>query len=373
MTVFFLDPGIQTFSGHHTNTVFSLSQELRRRGQDVRVVGHRHLAPNVVEALGAEPFFSLGTYEVTSTDPICGPLETLIDGAVMIMGDLRRLNPVPGDVMVWPTARPHHIVAMGNLLRSWPSPVLSVFTAGFRCAEPESAYWRFACRRLPPAAPVVLAATADLMAGDYADVVGRPFVTAPNPHEGRFRDRSGADPVVIGVLGHQRPAKGTQLLPQVIRWTRGNARWLVHDSGTDAGPILDDLETLPNVRVVRSKTTDWQGLLDSCDALLMPYSRTEYERMHSGLVAEAIACGLPFVIPDAPALVEQASEAGCVAYDGDGAEAVTDAVETLLQHFKPLAWAARSEAARYAERNGPGRWVDWLMQRAADAGLPGCA
>ena len=175
--------------------------------------------------------------------------------------------------------------------------------------------------------------------------------------------------MVVGVLGHQRPSKGTQLLPEVVCRTRGNVRWLVHDSGTDATAILDELETLPNVRVLRSQTLDWQNLLDECDAILMPYNRAEYDRMHSGLVAEAIASGLPIVIPDTPALMDQSKGTGRIAYEGDGAEAVAAAVETLLQHFKPLATAAYYEAACYAACNGPERWVDWLLHHAAEAGL----
>lgn len=368
MTVIFLDPGIRTFSGHHTNTVLSLSDALRRRGQEVRVMGHRKLAPAVAEAMGAEPLFALGTYEVTSTDPLCWPLETMVDGAALVADDLSRLNPAPGDVLVWPTTRPSHILAMGNALRSWPSPLLTVFTAGLPCVQPEDVFWRFACRRLPPDARVAFAATAAMMAADYAQVVGRPFHVAPNAHQGRARRRGGAGAPVIGVLGHQRPSKGIQRVPEVVRRTQADVRWLVHDSGSESAAILAELEAMPNVQVLRLQAPDWQGLLDACDAVLLPYDRGEYDRMHSGLVAEALACGLPMVIPDTPALVDQAKGGGCVAYEGDSPEAIASAVDTLARHFTPLALTAFVEAAAYAAANGPERWADWLLGLAAEAG-----
>jgi glycosyltransferase involved in cell wall biosynthesis len=370
MTVIFLDPGIRGLSGHHAHTVRALSQAVRERGPAVRILGHRALAPDVAEALGAEPLFSLSTYAVTSHDPVCWALETLVDGAALIADDLRRLEPAPGDVLVWPTARPHHIAAAARAMQAWPSPLFTVFTAGLPCVAPEDLYWRFACRRLPPDAPVVLAATADMMAEDYARAVGRPFQSAPFFHEGRARDRSGADPVVVGLLGHQRPSKGIHRLPAIIRRTQaGNVRWLVHDSGSDAEATLVELETLPNVQVLRGPVADWLGLLDRCDALLLPYDRGEYDRMHSGLLGEGIASGMPVVIPDTPGLLSQSEVAGRVVYKGDAPETVAAAVDALAQHFGELAKAAYRSAGHYAARNGPGRWAGWLLAQAEAAGF----
>lgn len=370
MAVLFLDPGIRTFGGHHSNTVLSLHGALRRRGVPVRVLGHRALVPAVAEAMDAEPLFSLGTYEVTSTDPVCWPLETMIDGAALITEDLSRLAPAPGDILVWPTARPSHILAVGNALRGWPSPLFTVFTAGLPCVQPENVFWRFACRRLPADARVAFAATAEMMAADYAQMVGRPFQVAPNTHEGRPRRRGGSGgPPVIGVLGHQRPSKGIRRVPEVVRRTRAEVRWLVHDSGGESAAVLAELEAMPNVQVLRLQAADWQALLDACDAVLLPYDRREYDRMHSGLVAEALACGLPMVIPDTPALLDQAKGGGGVAYEGDEPDAIAAAVDTLVQHFAALALTASVEAVAYAAANGPERWADWLL-RAAAAGMP---
>ncbi|WP_431861105.1 glycosyltransferase [Azospirillum sp.] len=373
MTVYLLDPGMRTFGGHHANTALVMTRALRDRGEVVRVLGHRDLIPGLTAEIGAEPWFAFGTYELASTDPMCWELETVLDGGELVAADLRRFDPAPGDILVWPTARPMHVLAMSKVLSEWASPLLTVVTAGLPCGSTEAFFWRFAWRRLPQGAPVVCVTTGKTMADDYAEKSGLTFRTAPNTHEGRIRNRGGVDPaaghVVIGVLGHQHANKGTNLLPEVVRRTRGNVRWLVQDCGRDAEPILDELETLPNVRVLRRAALDWHGLLAECDALLMPYTRTTYERTHSGLVAEAIASGIPFVIPDTPALVEQASGAGCVAYEGDGVETVVHAVETLLQHYKPLAILAYHQAAHYAATNGPGNWADWLLGLAKESGV----
>lgn len=371
MTVIFLDPGIRTFSGHHTNMVLSLSTALRDRGQSVRVLGHRDLVAEVAEALGAEPTFRLGTYNVIGNDPVCWPLETMLEGAEIISADLRALRPAAGDILVWPTARPSHILATATALGSWPSPLLTVFTAALPCVEPESVYWRFARRRLPPEAHVVFTATAEMMGQDYARVVDRPFLVSPMPHMGAIRNRVGARPVVVGVLGHQRRSKGIHLLPEIVRRThRDDIRWLVQDSGTDATAILDELETLPNVRVLRVQARNWLNLLDTCDALLLPYDRAEYQRMHSGLVAEAMASGLPIVIPDTPALLSQSEGGGRVVYKGDGVDWVVPAVDALVRNFDSLAAAAFHGAPIYAARHSAGSWADWLLDLAADAGLP---
>lgn len=101
----------------------------------------------------------------------------------------------------------------------------------------------------------------------------------------------------------------------------------------------------------------------------MPSSRIVYDRMHSGLVAEAIASGLPFVIPGTPALLEQSSGAGRIAHSGDGAETAANAVETLLQHFKPLAALAYHQAGTTPRTTVQDNWADWLLDLAVEAGV----
>lgn len=366
MTIFLLDPGLRNFRGHHMNTAMALTEALHARGQAVRVIGHRTLPADQAATCRAEPVFSVATYDVLSDDPLCWPLETMLVGGRILSADLQALAPAEGDVLVWMMPTPMQVLAASACLSRWPSRLLSVFVGGLPFEGLDPVLWRYAWRRMPPRAITTFASTAEMMAQDYARLLQCPVAVVPCLHESTERDRRGAAPVVVGVVGHQRPSKGIQELPEVVRRTRAPVRWIVQDSGGEVPAILDTLEAFPNVTVVRGPVADWNALLSRCDALFMPYERARYQRMDSGLVAEAMAGAMPMVFPDTPALMAQSEGGGRIAYAGDGPDVMAAAVDALAERFDALAAVALEGAARYRLRNGPGRWADWLVNLSGE-------
>lgn len=366
MAIFLLDPGLQGPSGHHMHMVLSVRDALRARGQVVRIIGHRGLSAAHAQACQAEPLFSVGTYQMLSNDPLCGPIETALAGGPALAADLQGMNPAEGDVLVWLTASPMQLLAASICHARWPARLLNVFVGALPIHGIESAVWRFAWRRLPAGGLKTMAATARIMGEDYAKALGHPVHLMPSTHQIPLRDRRGAAPVVIGVLGHQCPRKGIRMVEEVVRRTVSPVRWIVQDGGGDVPAIIDALANFPNVEVLRGPVGDWDGLLTRCDALLLPYDRADYARMHSGLVAEALAGGMPMVHPDTPALMAQSAAGGRIAYTGDGPEVVAAAVDGLVERFDELALVALDAAAPFRSQNGPGRWADWLVHHAAE-------
>jgi len=371
VTIFLLDPGLRNLRGHHMKMVVDVREALRARGQAVRVAGHRSLPAEQAEACGAEPVFSVGTYDVLSDDAMCWPLETMLAGGRVLSADLQAFTVQDGDVMVWLMPTPAQVLAAAAWMPRWPARVLSVFVGGLPFDRYDTLLWRFAWRRVPPRAITTVAATAEMMAQDYAHTLQCPVIVIPSTHDSPVRDRRGASPPVIGVVGHQRPSKGIHVLPEVVRRTRAPVRWLVHDSGGEVPDVLDALEAFPNVEVVRGPVADWDSLLARCDALFMPYERARYERMHSGPVYEALAGGMPMIFPNTPALMAQSEEGGRAVYAGDGPDVMAAAVDALVERFDRLAAAALQGAAAYRLRNGPGRWADWLIHHAETTLGPG--
>lgn len=371
VTIYLLDPGLRHMSGHHMHMVLSLKAALAARGQSVRVLGHRGMSADHVESCQAEAVFSVGTYEALSDDPLCGPFETLLAGGPALAADLRDVSPVDGDVLVWLTANPTQVLATSLCLPRWPTRVLTLFVGALPIIGLDAVAWRFAWRRMPGGALKSVAATARMMGQAYVDALNHPVILCPSTHESPVRDRRGAAPVVIGVLGHQRPGKGIQHIEEVVRRAGPEVRWIVQDGGHDAPGVINALSAFANVETLRGPVVDWNGLLSRCDALLMPYDRAPYHGMHSGLVAEALSGGMPMVFPDTPALMEQSEGGGRVAYSGDGPDAMVAAVRDLVERFDENASIALAQSALYRTRNGPERWADWLLQHAAKSLSPG--
>ena len=353
MTVFICDPGLETYRGHHAAVSGGLAAALRARGHDVRLLGYARGMPEVLKAVGAEPFFDWYAYERASDDPLCGWLETLLIGGGPVAADLERLRLKPADAVIWPSMTTPQLLASAGL----PCPVIGV--AGYTCHPgPEACAWRFAARRAPG---VQYAATAELHAAVYREALDAEVTVIANPHGGPLRKRVRGAAVVLGVLGHQRPAKGFDLIPDVMRHVGGGARWLVHDSGRDMPEVHDELAAL-GVETNRGEVGDFGALLDRCDALVLPYDRRAYADVHSGLVAEAMACGMPIVVPAGTALEAQArGYGGLVAYQEDE---VACGVRRLLMGFEQLAEAAFVDAQAYRARNGVEAFARDLMELA---------
>lgn len=344
MTLFVCDPGLQTYRGHHATVSGGLAATLRAQGRPVRLLGYAKGHAEVLAAVGAEPFFDWYAYDRASDDPLCGWLETLLAGAASVADDLSKLGLTRDDVLIWPSLSVEQLLASADL----PCPVLGVL--GYTCRPgPEACAWRFAARHAPG---VRFAATAETHAAVYQGALSAAVPVIANPHQGPLRRRERGRGVVLGVLGHQRPAKGFGLLPGLVRRIGGAALWLVHDSGQDMPGVHDELAAM-SVATNRGEVRDFGVLLDRCDALVLPYDRAFYDTTHSGLVAEAMACGMPVVVPAGSALEDQAAGyGGLVAYRGEDELAVSLGVRQLLNRFDELAEAAFSDAQAYRARNG---------------------
>lgn len=108
---------------------------------------------------------------------------------------------------------------------------------------------------------------------------------------------------------------------------------------------------------------EFEKALLATDILLLPYDRAAYERRSSGLLIQALAAGIPAVIPSHTWLSSVAPPGACAIYerDTDLSATVMNAVETI-DH---LAVHAKKSAPRFALHNTAETLVSLLMAQSS--------
>jgi glycosyltransferase involved in cell wall biosynthesis len=152
-------------------------------------------------------------------------------------------------------------------------------------------------------------------------------------------------PVVL-FFGLLRPYKGIETLLSAWRGVEGAELWIV---GRPRMPVSALRATVPSgVRFVPRFVADGElpAFFRRADIVVLPYVRTE--RLDwSGVLATALAFGKPIVVSDVGGLGELAAEGAARVVAPDDADALRDAVMTLLadpQEREGLAWGALTAA-----------------------------
>src|SRR5579862_3071928 len=146
MRFFYLDPGLHDDVGHHANYCRSVVGELRSRGIETLVFGHRGLAPWLQAELGASAHFRAYTYTNTDDDPFCSWLTGFDAFSRLTYEDLSRLPATaPADMVFASTIRPVQLSALLAWRHALPSdrrPTIVVDSAssGLRLRHGEGRY-----------------------------------------------------------------------------------------------------------------------------------------------------------------------------------------------------------------------------------------
>ena len=150
---------------------------------------------------------------------------------------------------------------------------------------------------------------------------GLKFETLPIPHTSRHDTKRNSDFVKITYLGDARTEKGYQYLPHVVGdlWTDYvkdgkvlfdiQSNYNIPKGETPIVVARNQLQSFSNDRVNLLMNPlsmeEYQNLLLSADILLLPYDANAYYVRTSGIVAEALSCGIPVVVPAGTWLSQQ--------------------------------------------------------------------
>jgi glycosyltransferase involved in cell wall biosynthesis len=417
MRVFYVDAGLTGNVGHHANHCRYIAGELRARGIDTRVFAFAGLAPALQTELGAIPHFLSYTYRQSDYDPISGWLNDFDTAAASFEEDLSRLpRPETADLLYLSALSPAQLLAVGRWHDALPTGrrpavVLELVTSDLELArtprgvqvtipdprdKPRPTLFRFAAKRLGAGdrSRFHFVAYTKTYADVFAMLLEAPVAVVPFPYRAvtGLRNRAGAQPIAISVLGHQRLEKGYAELPEVLslllqsrpllRRARPDIRVFVQaasirDPSNSQSGQSDSPETDAALRALAANDArlsaderafgreGWPQLLERSDLILCPSRSGDVLAAVSAVAAEAIANGIPVVAPadtEVAALLAQCG--GGTLFDRFEPDAIVEATGRALDDFDRCATLAYEGALRWPQTRGPARMVDSLLRLA---------
>ena len=398
MRFLYLDPGLVNDLGHHAFYCRLIVGELRSRGVETKVFAFQKLGEALQREFEAAPHFRSITYNVNDGDPICGWLSGFFSFSQITREDLTRLGKVDAsDVVFMTSALPIQFMAMVDWLRSMPpskAPTLAIelmvgtesrfaLTAhGVNLADPRPVLFRFVSTRVPRDHGYRLhLLTFDRTSSRvFSDLLGRHVHTLPFPYRAITPrlNRAGKRPIVVATLGHQRPAKGYHLMPEIaeaLLRSRDDIRLLVH-SGLredvlkgrmkEVHQAMRDLAAREPRLILESGIAGrelWPKLLEKSDLVLCPYDPQRYVASYSAVAVEAITNGIPVVGPASTSMEALLREFGGpgTTFDQHQVTSIVAAANRVLDDFERYANLAHRASLIWPEIYGPNRMVDSLF------------
>jgi hypothetical protein len=253
--------------------------------------------------------------------------------------DLMRLLCLTGagrdDHIFMPTAHARELLAIQRILATLPEEVTPTFHLEFRHAldmgaTPENpdfehpyvtchrAYFDFSRRELPPAR-VRLYTDTDELSEAYREFSGLEFATLPIPfrtHLVTSRAREPGKRLCVAFFGDVRDEKRFYWLPELVEaltadyLVPGKVRFLFQATlvqpewNPASHRALLRLKEMPpeHVRLVGLdgplSPDEYYRLFAEADLLLCAYDPVAYNRRSSGTLTEAVAAGIPTVVPE---------------------------------------------------------------------------
>jgi len=247
--------------------------------------------------------------------------------------------------------------------------------------DPRATLFRYVAKRLPREDPARfhVVAFGQIPSELFTSLLEYPVRTLPLPYCSvvPLRSRAGARPVVVAILGHQRSVRGYDSLPEIaeeLLRARSDIRLLVQHVAPigppEIGQKLHDIAASSDRLVLEEQPagkTGWPQLLERSDLILCPHRPEFYIAGLSTVAAEALANGIPLVVPAPTPLATLLAECGGpgTTFSRFEPSSILAATCEALDNFERIAELAYTAALRWPETRGPARMVDNLMSLVA--------
>lgn len=223
------------------------------------------------------------------------------------------------------------------------------------------------------------------LTAEYRRATGWPFGTLPIPHTAPYCKAAGKPPPLrILYLGDARLEKGFQHLPALVRSLtqddpdRRRFEFYIQSHSTSPAeePQISsaraELARLANRGVTLFDAplapAQYRELLASGHVVVLPYDPRAYAARSSGVFAEALAAGIPLVVPADTWMSRQLPAGAGEAFED--IEEVAALVRNIAADYRNYANGARSGAEDWRRRHNAERLVSLLLGAARRAELP---
>lgn len=361
MLINILDPGLSIVGGHHLEWDMSIAAELVAQGHEVTVYSHIGIVPDARAAfdrrIELQPLFRNHAYvHPLQLDAVAGELVWFVDIAMLLAEDLRAV--AQADLWLWPSLFQAQLYACA-LLKSGPSISGCIHTEPTFMSSQGKAFWRYAFIKASQAGlKMNLGVPGPVLQQEYGELFGNNQLVQllPLPNRGcpAYGPRTGLK--TIGFFGHQRPEKGAQLAPPLVSiLLQEGYQVVVHDSGNLFGSA-----TAPGLTRI-GYVPDLAAEIAKCDLAVLPYDANAYRSRESAIVWDALASGIPVVVPNgtAPALRVLTSGAGKV-FHFPTVDSIHRAIVEAKMDYPQIAAAAFRASQQWARTEGVAKLANAL-------------
>lgn len=361
-----------------------LVEELRRRGTDVRIFGHRSIKAEDYPGARIVPAFDLRYAQAISEDPEWGYQENFVVHNLAFEKTLGKIGRSFFDqaVSVIPDVSERQFLGAIRWLSRFDAsdrPNVAMILRGqldWTAANPSLAMFRKIWAGCPDAVKrhAKLCVRSDMSADKYEQVLGaRPNVVpsplGPTDREIRAaKERVAAQDggLAVAFLAGARPERGAALVPELVRYcTPAGVRFLVQLNdpiGADPSLVseLKSLSDMPGVRfhdgaLPRDEYNDWIAQ----SVVLLPYDAARYQVRTSGVYLEAKIFGAPVIVPAGTWMAEEVTRLGNgLVFEEHNAASIARCIARAKTELAALRERAAACAAATHREHGADRCVD---------------
>ncbi len=402
--LYILQCGLVDYHSHYYPETLAQIATCRDQGIDLKLYAHRTALEPILAETGAVPVFRDAPDGLFDGDPTIAHLANFILMGERFAEDCARLagdGVGPDDIVFVPHARIRHLHGLARWLSTLPPDARP--TVALRFDDPDeswkdadapdtfkdgSAFTRFAMTELItliPADRLLLFATTPVLAQIVATITTHRCVRLPlaklfppMAEMAALRPSPAERPPHICIAGEFRAEKGANLTPDILtgfgrRFPGGTISLQVNAEAQleTMRAILDErgVEIALNAQIGECSKQDHYARLLAADIVLMPYQQYRYIARASGIFAEAVACGLPVVVPKLTWMSQQLEQgrAAGTTFAAFTVDSIVDALAAAIENLPALTAGARAGQAAWHAQENVGE-ATRLMMRAAGAG-----
>ena len=379
-----IDPALNRGSnGHHYWEAKALVDELRSRGETVRLFSHRD-APAQDRLPGAEiiPTFSLNPWDRVSNDPTWANFENFIVHARTIHSDLLANDPslFHHSLALFPSLRGTQLLGLFRWLNDLaqearPKTAICLFappdwsdrftglhkTLWKNCPPPVRKNIALFCRT--PSAVEGFKKHADMAVGILPAALPADAVAWRKSHT-----RPAEGPMVVSFVGGARQERGGTLIADVVeRCSASGVRFFIqvkHESMAAAGTdVLAGLARWPHVQVqegVLERDDYYRAIADS--VVLLAYRPDAYQWRDSGVYREALMLGSPILVTEGTWMDQEIKQRGNgLVIEDFSAAAIANCISRAQRELPRLRAAAERVAEDVARTQGVANYVSTVL------------
>jgi len=369
--------------GHHLWEPKLLTEELRHRRIETRLLGHTSIRGEDFPDARVIPVFPMHHEASLSSDREWGYLENFVVHNLSYEKALRGVDrAVFGNALtLFLNVSERHLLGAVRWLARFDEsarPKVAMILKGqfnWSAKNPGLEMYRKIWAGCLPSVKhdIKLCSRSEMNAQKYEQILGmRPHVlpSALGPTEREIKNSqerigSRTGPMVVSFLAGARHERGAALVPDVVKQCAPlGVRFLIQV--TDPIGIETEIASLKSLRD-RPEVQFHDGMLSRGDyndwiaqsVVLLPYSAARYQSRSSGVYLEAKCFGAPVIVPAGTWMAEDVSRLGNgLVFQEYSAASIADCVARAQAELTTLRERAAACAADYRRHQGADRCVD---------------